>query len=216
MTVSSTIPGVVLGDTFANVILGASDRNTSGKGAIRSEQNGTRFRWRAPGQVLFGPAVDVLADANVILESADPGKYVRARIKTAYVRPEAVEREVYLQDRYSNQFTDINAADALTGITITAIWRVENAGLTSLHNCVVWINAEAPYLSISVDGGATYSSPTAELTGLLVRPGGGIKHGHLLPSFGNFALVRVRRTIPPATAGNPRVLGGLQFSFDGI
>lgn len=210
-----TIPGVILGLPFSDV-LGASDRNGIGKAALRAEGDGNRLSWRAPGSNQFGPSHEVNVDSDVLLEDGgDRGKFVQARVKTAYLQPQPIERPVYLQERWNNNFLDVAAAAASAGAVKTISYTAENRSGTSLVATKVWLDASAPYLSISVDG-VGYSTPTTEAAGLLLLGSGGSAPGVLFPGAVNNALILVKRTIPPATTYNPKVLMLLHFRFEGI
>jgi len=194
-----TIPGVIL--------LGASHRNMPGKGAIRSEGEGNRLSWRAPGSSTFGPASEVNVDSDVLLRDGDDvNRYLRARVKTAYLQGHAAERAVYLQHLWNALFSDVTAAEASTGVTkeVPNIF-LRNVSAGTIYNIRAWIEPGTPYLEISPDGVA-WSAPTTEATGLQL--------GTLLPLTNR--VFRQRSVIPPATAYNPKVQALIHLRFDGI
>ena len=210
-----TIPGVILGLPLSGV-LGASDRNGPGKGAIRSERDGRTLSWRAPGSAKFGDGVTVTADSDVLLEDGeDTGKFVQARIKVAHLQPRPTERAVYMQERWNGNFSDVTANEASAGTETNFPFTAINRSSFTIHGVRVWLDdVAAPYLSLSVGG--AYSTPTTEETALLIPVSGGFPDGALQPTWANLGSFTVKRTIPPATAFNPKVLALLHFSFDGF
>jgi hypothetical protein len=219
MTPLGTIPGVTLRVSGALAdLIGAADRNGPGKGTLRSEGDGTFIAWRAPGSARFGPAVDGHADGDYLLEDGeDPGKYVQARVKAAYLSPKPVERPVYLQHNWENDWLDVGAEDAAAGVTQVRQFNAENYGGAAISNTRVWVDAAAAYLSIAVDGaGGPFSTPTTEAAAPRIKVTGGEPDGLLRPDALNQGRFWVRRIIPPGAPANPKVLSLLHFSFDGI
>jgi hypothetical protein len=217
-----TIPGVQLtppawqGNPNEET-LGASDRNGPGKGAIRSEEDGRTLSWRAPESAKFGPGVDTYSDGDYLLEDGeDPGKFVQVRVTTAYLRPRPTEQPVYLQELWDGELEDFDASQAAAGAVADTNFTVENHSNTVITGVRVWIDPAATYLTISVDGGGSFIAPTTEAASVLVKPGGGEPDGLLRPLAANAAGVILRRTIPPATAANPKVTALLHFRFDGV
>ena len=194
-----TITGVILVD--------ASHRNGPGKGAIRSERDGRTLSWRAPGSAKFGTGVTVTADSDVLLEDGeDSGKYVRARVKFAYLPSGAVEHAVYLQPLWNLILADIGAAEAAAGVVVDRTdFILENTSERAIKKVKGWIEPGTDYLQISNDG-AAFSAPTSEVTGVVF--------GNLAPA--GTTPIYTRITIPAATAYNPKVLALLHFSFDGF
>lgn len=194
-----TIPGVILVD--------ASHRNGSGKGAIRSELDGRTLRWRAPGSATFGRGVRIVADSDVLLEDGeDPGKYVRGRVRTAHLRPQPTEQAVYLQHLWNLLFGDFSAAEASAGVTQTPPnVALVNRSPQKITNVRGWISPQSPYLEISADG-AAWSKPITEASAVQF---GSIDAGWSVP-------FHARVIIPPATAFNPKAPALLHFRFDGV
>lgn len=193
-----TIPGVIIVD--------ASHKNGTGKGAIRSEGDGNRLAWRAPLDTFFGPAVEVNADSDVLLEAdADPGKYIRTHVKTDYLQPGPSEQTVFLQDSWTGLTQDIAAADAAAGVTQEAVNLIlRNMSSRNIYWISAWLEPGTLYSQISTDGVA-WSAPTTEATGLVF--------GDLVPGAGTAFYYRV--VIPPATDYNPKVPALLHFRFYG-
>jgi hypothetical protein len=151
--------------------------------------------------------VDAYVDGDYLLEDGeDPGKYVRTRVRSAYLQPQPVERPVYLQHLWNILFVDIEAGEAAAGITREAVdLFLKNPSPQRVHNVRAWIEPGTPYLQISPDR-AVWSSPTTEAAGLQL---GGI-------AAGGSVTLGARIVIPPATSFNPKVGALLHFAFDGV
>jgi len=212
-----SLPGVIFSVPFSGVF-GASDRNRPGKGALRAEDDGKSLSWRAPGSSAFGSGVRVIADSDVMLEDGeDPGKFIQVRIKTVYLRPAPNEIRVDLQKPRTNvELVDITAAQAAAGGVFTLDYTAENRSGGVIRGTKMWIGQQAPYLSLSVDGGGSYLTPHSEAEAMLLPVSDGSPPGFLRPAAANFAAFKLRRTIPAGTKADPRVLGLLHFSFDGV
>lgn len=199
-----TLPGIIL-QTEDNLTYGASHRNGPGKGALRSERDGRTLSWRAPGSAQFGPPVDCYVDGDyVLVDGEEPGKYLRAKVKTAYLAATPREVPVYIQERWGFA-GDIIAADALAGLVLDFEFWALNLGLNVLSNVRAWIDPATPYLQIAPDGGVL-GTPTSEATSIQLA-------ATLAP--GATAKADARLTIPPGTAFNPRLNGRVYFRFDG-
>ena len=197
-----TIPGVILADDTD--LLGASPRNGAGKGALRSE--GTTLRWRAPGSTHFGPGAVKAADGYVLLEDGeDAGRFLRARVAASYLQTAPAEREIYLQEKWNGDFTNVNAALALAGTTGDWLFILWNVCTAALSNIRAWIDPAVSYLSISLAAGGPFTTPTDEGSAL---DGGSLGADQTKDLW-------VRRTIPPATVYQPKVPAILHFRFDG-
>ena len=156
-------------------------------------------------------------DGDYLLEDGeDPGKFIQIRVRAAYLRPQPAEAGVYLQAHRAWDLKDITAAEASAGAMVEQDYVVENHSGNVVYNTRAWIDRAAPYLTISVNGGGSYSQPKSEAEAVLLAPGGGLPPGYLLAGAANNALLRIRRTIPAGTKPAGMVPALLHLAFDGV
>jgi hypothetical protein len=202
-----TIPGVVI--TFA------SARNGGGQGRLIRVAG--CLAWQAPGSPVSGPIVATPVDGLYVLaDGADPSKYVRAQVYTAWLGGTG-DAVVTLSDNFNTfagtgaQVTDdVAAADAAAGLVTTSTYALSNLSANDARNVKLWLDIAgegAAALAVSSDGTNFYHVTGPNQANVPSWPK--IAHGASVP-------VYVRRTIAAATPSDPRVLSVLDWEWEGL
>lgn len=187
-------------------IIAIGGRNGTGLGRVRSENDGSRFAWRAPGSASFGPAVQATADGEIVLiDGVVRDKWIRLRVWVDYVPDFVSQRDIPISDKIGNVVSgaDVSAADASAGLTTTTQFTLENVSPWSLHHVRVWVDRQTVGLNVSDDGSA-WVTPTTDAASLLLS-------SRLDP--GETVVLYSQRVIGAGAYFDARTLLGLHLAF---
>lgn len=178
-----------------------------GAGVLVAEGDGQIVRWKAPGSSTYGRRAILAGGLDIVVDlpdGEDPDKFMRVTLDSSELPETETEGKVYTKRRYL-EGTDVTAAQASAGNTVTYTFVIENASDFILSNLKVWIDDSVDFLEISDQEGAGFVSPTTEATAL--------EFPDLAP--GETDNLYVKRTIPAVTSFDPAVPLWLHFAFDG-
>ena len=189
-------------------VLAAAGANGPGMGRLIATADGDRIAWQAPGSDTAGDAIQAAADGSYLLEDGeDAAKWLRVQVYSTY-RPEGSgAARVYLGDAFNNALAgaDVSAGEASAGDVFPWTIILTNAGLATLSQLKIWLDAAVTRIAIA-DDGATWVTPTTEAAALALPD--------LVP--GGTDTLHIRRTVAASTPFDPSELVHLHYSFQGI
>jgi hypothetical protein len=204
---AGAVPGVV--------VLSASARNGPGTGLLTL--NFGSLTWQSPGSSTPGLAQGVSSgpDGSIYLveDGVDLSKFVRVQVYPAYL-PDIASALISLADLYNAMGTtgpgDVAASDASAGLVTITQYTLFNATNNPVKTINLWLDNTASgfgQLTVSNDG-TNYFAPTSQGDPNVLAWGS-------IAAGGNVS-VWVKRTVPAASASNPKILDVLQWAWTAI
>jgi hypothetical protein len=188
------------------VVLACAARNGPGVGILTASP-GAMISWQGPGGTAGDPQLCSPDGAYLLLDGADPSKWVRIQVYSSYL-PATGQGRVFMADVYNNFGpSDSTAAESLMGQTITTTYGLNNVSPMQINNIKVWLDPATSGLEISRNN-VTFVTPTSESDpSALTQPS--LNPTDQIPIY-------VRRTIAAASVSDPKILNVLQFAWDGF
>lgn len=191
-----TIPGVMIKQVSA--------LNAIGVGMIKSSGDGTKITWRAPGSNHYGTPIYAATDGEYLIEDGDSiGKFLRIEMRTAYLKPRAMQSRVFLKEVYLNGFgQDDITSDPVQFLLKSRAVTMKNHSTHTLKKIVVWVDRSSG-VAIGKTQLGSFTRPTREETGLSFSD----------LAAGGTASLWMRQTISANEPADPKILDHIHARY---